>query len=87
MPRVTVEYLGGPACGKRRTVTAGPSGAPPERMVVTIPERWASALDDKPIPASAHVYQRLDPIPTSAGPLWRYHHHGPLPEPGGRTCT
>lgn len=80
MAQVIVEYVAGPACGQRRTVMVGPSGQPPVDLPVTIPARWASALDEQPIPESTHLYRRSGNTLTPEGPLWQYRHHGPLPD-------
>jgi hypothetical protein len=75
LPKATVEYVAGPACGRTRTVPVGPSGQPPPQLSVTVPAVWASALDDRPIaPETVHLYER-SPNPT--GTRWHYRHLGP----------
>ncbi len=76
LPKATVEYVAGPACGRTGTVPVGPSGQPPPQLVVTMPAVWASALDDRPVvQETAHLYARISPdLPRGR---WRYRHIGP----------
>jgi hypothetical protein len=76
--KVTVEYLAGPACGRRRDMSVGPSGMPPFWVGVTIPAVWDSALDDQPaVPETTHRYRRGERRTTPQGRVWSYHWQGP----------
>lgn len=73
-----VEYLAGPACGRREHVLGGP-GQPGEFRIVTVEERFESALDDHPVvPAEDHIYRRVGDEPDDGG-VWVYTWSRPLP--------
>lgn len=77
MTRAEVEYVGGPADGRRESVRVGPNGTPPTWLAYAAGELWGSALDSAPLaPASVHRYER-DPG-YAPGLPWRYLHRGPF---------
>ncbi len=73
---VEVEYLGGPADGRRERIPTGSDGAPPIWRTVTSLPLWRSALDRGPAaPESVEAYDR-EPGPRGNALVWRYHHRG-----------
>ncbi len=70
--KIEVEYLGGPACGRREQVISSTDGRPGELRIVSIPDRYESALDTKPsVPAEDHLYRRAGDRPGDGG-VWSY---------------
>ncbi len=74
---IKVEYLLGPLCGRADVIAAG-GQRPGEFRIVTVGERYDSALDDHPaVPAEDHVYRRHGDSPRHDG-VWVYRWSGPL---------
>lgn len=78
MRRVLVEYMGGPADGRREPIGMA-SDAPPARwLAVPAPELYESWLDTQPVaPEQMHRYELTELVARPTGvSLLRYQHRG-----------
>jgi hypothetical protein len=71
-----VEYLGGPADGRRDTITVAAAGIPPTWLAY-LTAGTAATVDTRFPSAAVHRYEREPGY--APGRPWRYHHRGTFP--------
>lgn len=75
-----VEYLGGPADGRRDTIQAGAAGVPPTWLAYLLTDIAADIATAAATRCPSAVVHRYEREPGYApGQPWRYHHRGTFP--------